>query len=132
MEQYGVCLCQSDKTSLGYWSVKDDFEKFGSPGRFADLIVFFPVLLVSEILLAPKISSPVWRIILVLQGLLGFYLLPMVFFWMTFEFWFEPTPVFYVFEAWVIGSCILSILAGLPKLNQLVLRARGKLSKQSV
>lgn len=122
---------RSDRTSLGYTSVKDALNRFGFSGGVPFLIVFFPVLLTSELLLADKISLMGWRIVFIFQGLLGLSILGRVNLLMTFEFWFEPKAGYYIFHTWVIASCILSILAGMPKLNELVLRAKNSLTKQS-
>ena len=122
----------SERTSLGYTSLKDDFNRHGSPERFIYLIVFFPVLLTSEILLADRISSMGWRIVFIFQGLLGLFILSsagvLMFLW---DWWFfERKAGYYIFLIWVSAYCILSILSGMPKLNKLVLRLKNRPTKQ--
>lgn len=123
---------QSEKTSLGYTSLKDDFHHTGSPERFIFLIVFFPVLLTSEILLADRMLSTNWRLVFVFQGLLGLFILfwaaVLMFLWDWFLF--EPKAGYHIFLAWVMAYCILSILSGLPKLNKWILRAKNRLTEQ--
>ena len=123
---------KSNRTSLGYTCVKHDFIRFGISERFHYLIVFFPVLITFEILLAGRISSTGWRIVFIFHGLLGLFILfwaaALIFFW---DWWFfERKAGYYIFLTWVIAYCLLSILAGMPKLNELVLRVRNRLTKQ--
>jgi fluoride ion exporter CrcB/FEX len=92
------------------------------------VFIFLPILLAIEIFFSKNLSSKKWKVIFVIQGIAGILTTYGMYFLMTFyliESDVRLTPIFYISLLFVLASGVGSILMGVGKINNLVMRTVG-------